>query len=122
MQVEELTPFPAELSIPHPIRLLVEAEQKILHKRCVVCGENTSVLEQHHVAGRKNFPDIVNVCRTCHGKLSNIYQPKWLGHWPRLACYFFGWSDIFELLGQRTHHRYFNELSKKFAQKARYAK
>jgi len=122
MQVEALIPYPSELSIPHPTRLLVEAEQKILHRRCVVCGENSSVLEQHHVAGRKNFSDIVSVCQICHGKLSNIHQPKWLGRWPKLTCYFFGWSDIFELLGQTTGHHYFHELSKKFTQKARYAK
>jgi hypothetical protein len=121
MQVEQLIPYPVQLSIPHPIRLLKEAEQQIAAKHCLVCGKKNSILEQHHVAGGDNFNDTVTVCRDCHGKFSNTYQPKWLGRWPGLACYFFGWSDIFELLGQTTGHHYFNELSKRFAQKARYA-
>ena len=122
MQVEQRIAYPAELSIPHPIRLLTEAEHQIASTHCLICGQNGSALEQHHVAGRENSNDTVTVCRPCHGRLSDTYQPKWLGHWPRLASYFFGWSDIFELLGQTTGHHYFHELSKKFAQKARYAK
>jgi len=120
--VEQQTPFPANLEIPHPIRLVKEAEQQITRENCLITPENHSTLEQHHVAGKDNFPDTVTLCLTCHSKLSNIYQPKWLGRWSRLACYYFGWSDIFELLEQTSHEQYFHELSKKFTQNARYAR
>lgn len=121
-KVDEQIQFPAELSIPHPIRLIKEAEQLMPASQCRICGSQDH-LEQHHVAGRSNYPDIVTLCKRCHDELSNIYQPKWLP-WAdsRTACYLLGWSDLFHMLRQKTEEGYFLELSKIFAQNAGYAK
>jgi len=40
--------------------------------RCGTCGEcDDRTLEAHHVAGRKNGPATVIVCRNCHRKVSD---------------------------------------------------
>lgn len=123
LEMEEQIPFPADLSILHPIRLMKEAEQQVAARYCVVCGQSSS-LEQHHIAGKANLPDTLTLCRTCHDELTNIYQAKWIP-WADaerhpLECYFLGLSDIFHLLWQRTRNRYFYELSKIFALNGRY--
>lgn len=125
VELEERIPFPASLSIPHPLRLMKEAEQQIVARYCVVCGRSGVPLEQHHIAGKANLPDTITLCKSCHGELTNIYQAKWIP-WESdaerdpLECYFLGWSDIFHLLWQKTRHQYFYELSKNFALNARY--
>jgi hypothetical protein len=123
LEIEERMPFPANLSIPPPIRLMKEAEQQLAARYCVVCGQSSS-LEQHHIAGRANLSDTITLCRTCHDEMTNIYQPKWIpwadAERDPLECYFLGWSDIFHLLWQRTRQLYFYELSKIFALNARY--
>jgi hypothetical protein len=123
LEIEERIPFPADLSIPHPIRMIKQAEQRFAARYCVVCGQSGS-LEQHHMAGRANLPDTITLCKTCHDEVTNIYQAKWIP-WADaernpLECYFLGWSDIFHLLWQRTRQLYFYELSKSFALSARY--
>jgi hypothetical protein len=43
--------------------------------RCGACGEcDDRTLEAHHVAGRKNDPATVIVCRNCHRKVSDDQQ------------------------------------------------
>jgi hypothetical protein len=126
VQLEERFPFPRNLSTPHPIVLIKQAEQQSVATRCMVCGADDVPLERHHIAGRPNFRDTISVCKRCHDELTNIYQPKWLP-WRNaerdpLECYFLGWSDIFHLIWQRTRRRYFLELSKTFALNARYAR
>lgn len=126
VQLEGRFPFPRNLSTLHPIVLIKQAEQQSVATRCTVCGTNGVTFEQHHIAGKVNFPDTITLCEKCHDELSNIYQPKWLP-WRNaerdpLECYFLGWSDIFHLIWQRTRHRYFLELSKTFALNARYAR
>ncbi len=120
-KVDEQVQFPVELSIPHPIRLIKEAEQQVPALQCMICGSEDH-LEKHHVAGRAHYPDTVTLCETCHDELSNIYQPKWI-HTTKLPlrCYFLGWSDIFHLIWIKTRHPYFYELSKVFALNAGYA-
>jgi hypothetical protein len=124
LEIEERIPFPAGLSIPHPIRLMKEAEQQVAARYCVVCGRSDIPLEQHHIAGKANLPDTLTLCRTCHDELTNIYQPKWIpwadSERDPLECYLLGWSDIFHLLWHKTGHHYFFELSKSFALNARY--
>lgn len=121
VELEERIPFPASLSVPHPIRLIKEAEQQVAARYCVVCDRSGVPLEHHHIAGRANLPDTIALCRTCHDEVTNIYQPKWLDvERDPLECYFLGWSDIFHLLWHKTSHPYFFELSKTFALNARY--
>jgi hypothetical protein len=126
VQLEERFPFPRNLSTPHPIVLIKQAEQQSVATRCTVCGTNGVTFEQHHIAGKVNSPDTVTLCKSCHDELTNIYQPKWLpwkdSERDPLECYFLGWSDIFHLIWQGTRHRYFLELSKTFALNARYAR
>jgi hypothetical protein len=126
VQVEERFPFPEDGSTPHPMGLIKQAEQQSVATGCVVCGANGVTLEQHHIAGKLNSPDTITLCEKCHDELTSIYQPKWLP-WRNaerdpLECYFFGWSDLFHLLWQRTGRAYFFELSKAFALNARYAR
>ena len=122
-EVEEKILFPAGMATAHPIRLVKEAEQCIAHESCVLCPSVHSNLEQHHVAGKANYPDTITLCEPCHDELSQIYQPTWLP-WvlTPLACYVIGWRDIFHLIWVKTNNSYFLELAKKFAQNARYAK
>jgi len=124
IELEEQIPFPANLSIPHPIRLMKEAEQQLTATHCIVCGRSGVPLEQHHIAGKANLPDTITLCKTCHDEVTNIYQAKWIpwadAESDSLECYFLGLSDIFHLLWQRTRHLYFFELSKSFALNARY--
>ena len=103
-----------------PIRLVKEAEQQVPAPVCVICGSKDH-LEKHHVAGRVNYPDTITLCEQCHNQLSYVYQPKWLPWVHGLPCYLLGWSDIFHLIWQKTRENYFFELSKTFAQNARYA-
>jgi hypothetical protein len=124
VELEERIPFPASLSIPHPMQLVKEAEQQFAARHCVVCSRSDLPLRQHHIAGKANLPDTITLCKSCHDELSNIYQPKWLP-WREaernpLECYFLGWSDIFHLFWQKTRQEYFYELSKSFALNARY--
>ncbi len=121
MKVDERIRFPLELAIPHPIRLIKEAEQQTPAPQCRTCGSRDH-LEKHHVAGRANYADTIPLCETCHDELSSIYQPKWIRHnCSSLECYFLGWSDIFHLMWVKTKHPYFHELSKSFALNAGYA-
>lgn len=123
LQVEQRIPYPDELPVSHPIRLIKEAEQQIASTHCVICGRNNLVLEQHHIAGRAKYPDTITLCVTCHDELSNIYQPKWIRAGRNcVECYFLGWSDIFHLMWVKKGHPYFYELSKVFALNARYAR
>lgn len=78
VQVEERVPFPSDLATPHPIRLIKEAEQRRASRYCVTCGGNSYGLEEHHVAGRANYPDEVTLCKPCHEQITNIYQAKWI--------------------------------------------
>ena len=124
VELEERMPFPVSLSIPHPIRLMKEAERRVAATYCVVCGWSGVPLEQHHIAGRANLPDTISLCKLCHDELTNIYQPKWIP-WADsernpLECFFLGWSDISHLLWHKTGHPYFYEMSKSFALNARY--
>jgi hypothetical protein len=48
---------------------------------CSVCGK-VGPLEDHHVAGRRNAPDIIPACLNCHGILSH-YQRYWHPDWLR---------------------------------------
>ncbi len=118
-KVDELISFPLEPLIPHPIRLIKEAEQQVPAPQCVICGSKDR-LEEHHVAGRVNYPDTITLCEQCHNQLSHVYQPKWLPWVHGFPCYLLGWSDIFHLIWQETRENYFFELSKAFAQNARY--
>jgi len=123
-QVEERFSCPKGIAILHPIVLIKQAEQRLATVRCTICGTDDVTQEQHHVAGRLNFPDTITVCKSCHDEFTNILQPKWIP-WKSternpIECYFLGWSDIFYLLWQRTDHLYFYELSKSFALNARY--
>ena len=124
VEVEERIPFPPNLPVLHPIRMMKEAEQQETATHCLVCGRNHVRLEQHHIAGKANFPDIVALCIDCHGEVTNIFQSKWIpcrnSQRNPLECFFLGWSDIFYLLWHRTGHAYFYELSKIFALNARY--
>lgn len=122
VQLEDRIPFPRNLSILHPIRLIKQAEMRVPSTRCAICASE-GPLEQHHIAGRENLPDTITLCKTCHNELTNLYQPKWLpwnGEKKSLECYFLGLSDIFYLLWVKAGHSYFHELSKVFALNARY--
>lgn len=124
VQLEEKIPFPRHLSISHPIQLIKQAEQQAVTTHCMVCGLNRIPLEQHHIAGRINFPDTITVCRKCHDELTNIYQPKWLQirntERKPLEYYFLGLSDILHILWCKNANQYFYQLSKIFALNARY--
>jgi hypothetical protein len=124
VELEERIPFPAGPSVPHPIRMIKEAEQQLTATHCIACGRSGVSLEQHHIAGRANLPDTIALCKPCHDELTNIYQTKWIpwadAERDPLECFFLGWSDIFHLLWQKTRHQYFYELSKTFALNARY--
>ena len=51
---------------------------------CIICGHDDPLdLEYHHVAGRKNGPVVVSLCRNCHGKITRKQELSW----PK------GWSD-----------------------------
>jgi hypothetical protein len=89
----------------------------------MICGVTDSVLEQHHVAGRSNYPDTITLCGTCHDELSQVYQPKWIQTQRKpLTYYFLGWSDVFHVIWQKTGCPYFFELSKTFALNSEYTK
>jgi len=120
-RVEDRFPIPSHSQTQNPIRLIKEAEQQVSAMRCKICGSRNQ-LEQHHVAGRANYPDTITLCRRCHDELSHVYQLKWLPWASQLASYLLGWSDVFHLVWQKTRDAYFFELSKIFAQNARYVK
>jgi len=103
-------------------KLFKDAEQCIHSDRCVVCEiakvtQDASELEEHHVAGKMNFPDSTTVCRKCHEHLSD-HQKDWLvpkrdvAH--RLSSYLFGWADFFDLLYQKSGRPCFLSLARKF--------
>jgi len=95
---------------------------------CIVCNIASQVesaeLENHHVAGRSNYETVrIPVCLRHHQRLS-VMQLKWLSQDAsrsnQLACYFFGFSDLFYLLWEETRLVYFQELGKAFAYRGYY--
>lgn len=78
------------------------------HPACVLCGEDdSSCLEQHHIAGKDYGDDLSIVCRNCHSKLSDSQKdhPRQLGKPPttneRIGRMLLGLADLFELLVER---------------------
>jgi len=80
---------------------------------CIVCGHNDPLdLELHHIAGRKNNPTTVSLCRNCHGRISRRQR-----HWPEIwtndnnpinicdAIFLRGISDIFRLISDKYLER-----------------
>ena len=80
---------------------------------CIVCGHNDPLdLELHHIAGRKNSPVTVSLCRNCHGRISRRQR-----HWPKVwlnannpinicdAIFLRGISDIFRLISEKHLER-----------------
>lgn len=82
---------------------------------CRLCGYSEepslleeTILEDHHIAGRKNDPMTVYVCPTCHKKLS-ISQYSWDKRWmgfrntPRIirAIMLRGISDLLFLIAKK---------------------
>jgi hypothetical protein len=73
---------------------------------CVGCGEtDPTVLEMHHVAGRKNSEDLSIVCANCHRKLSNAQRDHVppgprppAGHLAVIGHYLLGIADLFALI------------------------
>src|SRR5579862_8863163 len=73
---------------------------------CVACGEpDASVLELHHIAGRKHKDDLSIVCANCHRKLSNIqrgrpseYIQRSDGQSAHLGHYLLGLADLLEMI------------------------
>lgn len=104
------------------IILIKEAEQKRRTESCALhdflgCNSSTKI-EEHHLAGRRNFPDTLSTCINCHQNLSEL-QLKWLESTKnKLASYLFGWSDIFLFLWMRTDETFYRLLSKKFTYQA----
>jgi hypothetical protein len=49
---------------------------------CSMCGSiiDPLLMEDHHIAGRKNDPFTIPVCPTCHRKMS-IKQYSWDNQW-----------------------------------------
>lgn len=49
---------------------------------CLICGysEDPLILEQHHIAGRRNSDVTITVCPNCHRKLS-MNQRSWPKEW-----------------------------------------
>jgi len=43
------------------------------HPRCKLCGESDwrVLMEEHHIAAKRNGDETVIVCRNCHAKLSD---------------------------------------------------
>ncbi len=101
--------------------LAKDAEQHVHYEYCVICKiAGLSIecnLEEHHVAGRVNFPDTITVCSRCHNHLSD-HQKYWLlrrnNKEFRLSAYIFGWADVFDLLHEKTTSPYFLGLARKF--------
>ncbi len=76
--------------------------------RCKACGESDDrCFDHHHLAGRKNSPFTVLLCKNCHAKLSDHQkdQPKQAKapSDPIEAIGFFllGLADLFELLVEK---------------------
>ena len=108
------------------IQLIKDAQQCVDHDYCVICRiaffrQVSSTLQTHHVGGKvrgePNFPDCLPVCGKCHKYLSN-HQRSWLvnqaDNAPRLSSYFFGWADVFDLIGRKSKASDFEELAEKF--------
>jgi len=49
---------------------------------CWICGylEDPLILEQHHIAGRRNSDFTITVCPNCHRRLS-MNQRSWAKEW-----------------------------------------
>ncbi len=73
---------------------------------CVACGESDpSVLELHHIAGRKHDDDLSIVCANCHRKLLNSQRDRASGGLQRpggqsahLGHYLLGIADLLEMI------------------------
>lgn len=115
-EVEQLTED--HIASSKIISLIKKAEQQSISKFCIICNfqdqHHSMKIEEHHIAGRKNFNDTLSVCIDCHPQLSEL-QLKWLESTKnKLSSYFLGWSDVFHLLWIISHKNFFQILSKKF--------
>lgn len=77
---------------------------------CITCGWVTGDIEQHHVAGRRNYPTFtVPVCADCHLILTKWQRAHGVGlredvpvtEVDRVRALAVGVFDLFRLLGQR---------------------
>ena len=112
----------AAFNIENLVKLVKDAEQCIHSDCCVVCRiaqvpQTSTELEEHHIAGKTNFPDTLTACRRCHEHLSD-HQKDWLVHRRdtvhRLSSYLFGWADIFDLLYGKSGRPCFLSFARKF--------
>lgn len=104
--------------------LVIEAYKQTVSNRCVLCrltGKTSDALEQHHIAGRNNWPDSLSVCLSCHNRLTEN-QKKWQNDLSndriRLSSYFDGLRDLFELLWELTGESHYRALAKRFTDQA----
>jgi hypothetical protein len=102
------------MSNERPNKLNVASERRrqsalerlgVNNPKCIYCDEcDPRCLELHHIAGKKNDPTTIIVCRNCHRKLSDLqkdHPPQ--TERPRNAMeeigrFLLGLADIFELL------------------------
>jgi hypothetical protein len=103
-------------------KLFKDAEQCTQFDHCLICSiagvtQIDPWREEHHIAGRPNFPDTVTVCRRCHARLSD-YQKNWLVHRKedatRFSAYLFGWADFFDLISNKSGLSDFEKLASRF--------
>jgi hypothetical protein len=107
------------------IQLIIYAYKQLPFQKCVVCEmtnkSNCEPLEKHHLAGRTHYPDSIPVCVSCHNRLTEK-QKKWQNDLNdekiRLASYFDGIRDLFELLLEFTNEKYLVVLVKEFTNRA----
>lgn len=108
------------------VKLVKDATQNITNNFCVLCkiaGYSSSYdgLEQHHLAGKinskPNFHDTLTVCLDCHRYLSD-HQKEWLPtkkkKSSKIASYYYGWANIFDLLYMKTSLFHYMKLADKF--------
>lgn len=104
------------------ISLIKQAEQNWHSESCVLCnllGEQSyGNIEEHHLAGKLNYPDTVTVCKICHQDLSEM-QLKWLeSERNNISSYLLGWADIFYILWIKSRKNFLRALSRKFTYQA----
>jgi len=122
----------ATFTIENFAKLVKDAEQCIHSDCCEVCRiaqvpQASCRLQEHHIAGKvlgePNYPDTMTVCDRCHAYLSD-HQKAWLlcckDEAVRLSCYFFGWTDVFDLLHKLSGTPDFERLAEKFRSQGYY--
>ena len=80
---------------------------------CLLCGynEDPRILEEHHIAGRKNSDITITVCPNCHRKLSRK-QYTWDGDWvkdnnsllKKIAFLLLGFSVVLMLIAHKIEN------------------